>query len=54
VVVLADKEIGKNQKENIMEDQDKLMNYSVDLSSLLVQSILKVTACRSCYISGSQ
>jgi len=38
VVVLADKEIGKN--------------YSVNLSSLLVQSILKVTACHSCYISG--
>ena len=40
MVVLADKEIGKN--------------YSVNLSSLLVQSILKVTAYHSCYISGYQ
>jgi len=43
VVVLADKEIGKN--------------YSVNLSSLLVQSILKLkvtNTCHSCYISGYQ
>lgn len=35
MVVLADKNIGKNQKKYIMKDEDKLKNYSADLSSLL-------------------
>ena len=30
MVVLADKEIGKNQKANIMEDHANLLNYSVN------------------------